>query len=38
MNGELEKIFKAIGRGLIEVVSWNLPGWTEKNHEKPHSA
>jgi hypothetical protein len=23
--------------GLIEVMSWNLPGWTEENHKTPYS-
>jgi hypothetical protein len=38
MNGQLEKIWKGIGRGLIEVVYRNMPEWTEKKHEKHQAA
>jgi hypothetical protein len=35
MNNELERIFEESCHGLIEVLSWHLPGGTEENHGKP---
>jgi hypothetical protein len=34
MTDELERILEASSHGLVEVLSWHLPGGTEKNHEK----
>jgi hypothetical protein len=30
MNDEFERSGRKSGCGLIEVISWNMPGWTEK--------
>jgi hypothetical protein len=35
MNDELESIWKDAVVACFKVLSQHLPGWTEKNHEKP---
>jgi hypothetical protein len=35
MDVELEKDLEGVGRGLIDVLSQNLLGWTEEHHENP---
>jgi hypothetical protein len=34
MNEELERILYGSGHGLIEILSWNVPGGTDENCEK----
>jgi hypothetical protein len=37
MNDKLEIIWKIMGCGLTEVLSWYLPASTDENHENPQS-
>jgi hypothetical protein len=37
MKVKLEKGLKGSGPGLIEIISQNVPGGTEENHEKSRS-
>jgi hypothetical protein len=37
VNDELERMWKEAVMAEFKVLSWNLPGRTEENHEKPQS-
>jgi hypothetical protein len=35
VNNELRRTWKEVVVAYFKVLSWNLPGGTEENHEKP---
>jgi hypothetical protein len=37
MSDELQRILAGSGRGVIEILSWKLPGGTEKNIQELQS-
>jgi hypothetical protein len=37
-ESSIGEAFQGSDRGLIEVLSWHLLGWTEKNHQRPQDS